>query len=81
LGSDSLLYIGYIGDAAHHFVASVEKPNWLSISMATRQRRKQTLPPCWREVPSGQRISAVHFPFPGLEKIERNGGRFVWVRE
>ena len=30
---------------------------------------------------SGQRIYAVHFPFPGLGKFEKKGDGFVWVAE
>ena len=30
---------------------------------------------------SGQRIYAVHFPFPGIGKIEKQGDGFVWVAE
>nr|PZN79061.1 MAG: hypothetical protein DIU56_07315 [Pseudomonadota bacterium] len=30
---------------------------------------------------SGERIYAVHFPFPRLGKIERRGEEFVWIPE
>ena len=30
---------------------------------------------------SGQRVYAVHFPFPGLGKFENRDGTFVWVAE
>jgi hypothetical protein len=29
----------------------------------------------------GQRIYAVHFPFPGMGKFEKRGDGFVWVAE
>jgi hypothetical protein len=32
-----------------------------------------------RSAASGQRIYAVHFPFPGLGKIEGRTDGFVWV--
>jgi hypothetical protein len=30
---------------------------------------------------SGERIYAVHFPFPGIGKIEKHGDAAVWVAE
>jgi hypothetical protein len=30
---------------------------------------------------SGQRIYAVHFPFPGIGKFEKQGDGYVWVGE
>jgi hypothetical protein len=32
-----------------------------------------------RSAASGQRIYAVHFPYPGLGKFERRGEGYVWV--
>jgi hypothetical protein len=29
----------------------------------------------------GQRIYAVHFPFPGVGKVEKRGDGYVWVAE
>jgi len=29
----------------------------------------------------GQRIYAVHFPFPGVGKFEKQGDGFVWAAE
>jgi hypothetical protein len=30
---------------------------------------------------SGQRVYAVHFPFPGLGQMEKQGDKVVWVAE
>jgi len=30
---------------------------------------------------SGQRVYAVHFPFPGVGRIEKRGEGYVWVAE
>jgi hypothetical protein len=30
---------------------------------------------------SGQRIYAVHFPFPGIGKFAKQGDGYVWVGE
>ncbi|TKR33636.1 MBL fold metallo-hydrolase [Luteimonas gilva] len=76
---DSLLYIG---DAMHHAIVSVQKPDWTiafdSDAPAAQASREELLA---RSADSGQRIYAVHFPFPGVGKIERRGGGFVWVPE
>jgi glyoxylase-like metal-dependent hydrolase (beta-lactamase superfamily II) len=78
-GADSLLYVG---DAMHHFVVSVQRPEW-TISFdgdsATASRSRADL--IASSAASGQRIYAVHFPFPGLGKFEKQGDRFAWVAE
>lgn len=76
---DSLLYIG---DAMHHSVVSVQKPDWtiaFDTDAPTAQASRQAL--LARSADSGQRIYAVHFPFPGVGKIERRGDGFVWIPE
>jgi glyoxylase-like metal-dependent hydrolase (beta-lactamase superfamily II) len=78
-GQDSLLYVG---DAVHHFVVSVHKPDW-TISFdadapAATASRSELLA---RSAASGQRIYAPHLPFPGLGKFERRADGFVWVPE
>jgi hypothetical protein len=30
---------------------------------------------------SGQRVFAVHFPFPGVGRIEKRGDGAIWVAE
>jgi glyoxylase-like metal-dependent hydrolase (beta-lactamase superfamily II) len=78
-GESSLLYIG---DAAHHFVVSVQKPEWtinFDTDAPTSEASRSAL--LARSAESGQRIYAVHFPFPGVGKIERRAEGFVWVAE
>lgn len=78
-GQDSLLYIG---DAMHHFVVSVQKPDWtidFDADAPTAQASRKAL--LASSADSGQRIYAVHFPFPGVGGIERKGDEFVWVPE
>lgn len=78
-GQDSLLYIG---DAMHHFVVSVQKPDWtidFDADAPTAQTSRKAL--LASSADSGQRIYAVHFPFPGVGKIERKGDEFVWIPE
>lgn len=78
-GQESLLYIG---DAMHHFVVSVQRPDWTIAfdgdAPTAEADRKALLA---RSAESGQRIYAVHFPFPGLGRIEGDNNGFVWVPE
>lgn len=78
-GSSSLLYMG---DALHHFVVSVQKPEWtiaFDTDAPTSQASRTEL--LARSAESGQRIYGVHFPFPGVGKIERRDQGYVWVPE
>jgi glyoxylase-like metal-dependent hydrolase (beta-lactamase superfamily II) len=78
-GQDSLLYVG---DSMHHYVVSVQKPEWTCgfdgdgpTAAASRAALLAEL------ASSGQRVFAVHFPFPGVGKIEKRGEGSVWVAE
>lgn len=72
----------YVGDTMHHFVVSVRQPDWTIAfdgDAPTAQASRRAL--LTRSAESGQRIFAVHFPFPGLGKVERKDDGFVWVAE
>ena len=78
-GQASLLYIG---DTMHHSVISVQRPDWTiafdgNAPLAQESRRALLS----SSAASGQRIYAVHFPFPGLGSFENRDGTFVWVAE
>ena len=78
-GEASLLYIG---DTAHHFVISVQRPDWTiafdgDAPLAQESRRAVLA----SAAESGQRVYAVHFPFPGLGTFEDRDGTVVWVAE
>lgn len=78
-GADSLLYIG---DTMHHYVISVQQPDWTIAfdgDAKTAEASRKAL--IESSAASGQRIFAVHFPFPGLGKFEKQGDKFVWVAE
>lgn len=78
-GQDSLLYVG---DAMHHFIVSVQKPEWANefdTDAATAASSRSEL--LARSAASGQRLYAVHFPFPGLGRVERRADGFVWAAE
>jgi glyoxylase-like metal-dependent hydrolase (beta-lactamase superfamily II) len=78
-GDQSLLYIG---DTMHHSVISVQQPDWTIAfdgdAPTAQASRKEVIE---TSAASGQRIYAVHFPFPGVGKFEKQGDRFVWVAE
>jgi glyoxylase-like metal-dependent hydrolase (beta-lactamase superfamily II) len=78
-GESSLLYLG---DTVHHFIVSVQKPDWtidFDGDAPTAEASRAAL--LADAATKKQRIYAVHFPFPGLGTIERKGDGFVWVAE
>jgi glyoxylase-like metal-dependent hydrolase (beta-lactamase superfamily II) len=80
-GPESLLYVG---DSMHHFVVSVQKPEWPMVydqDQATGAKSRAAL--VADSAARAQRIYAVHFPFPGIGKIEKRaeGFGFVWIAE
>jgi len=78
-GSETLLYVG---DSMHHSVISVQKPDWTIAfdgDSATATASRVAL--IAQLATSGERIYAVHFPFPGIGKIEKRGDEAVWVAE
>lgn len=78
-GTDSLLYVG---DAMHHFVISVEKPEWPnSFDGDDKTAAASRAALISQAATNGQRIYAVHFPFPGIGRINGRGEGFVWVAE
>jgi glyoxylase-like metal-dependent hydrolase (beta-lactamase superfamily II) len=78
-GADTLLYIG---DAAHSHVISVRKPEWPNSfdgDQVTGAASRKAL--IEGSAASGQRIYAVHFPFPGVGRIEKRGETYAWIAE
>ncbi|MDR7134360.1 glyoxylase-like metal-dependent hydrolase (beta-lactamase superfamily II) [Lysobacter niastensis] len=76
-GNERLLYMG---DAAHHYVISVQRPDWTvqydqdaPLAQASRRALLQ------RAADENLHVYAVHFPFPGLGHIKVQGDSFVWV--
>jgi glyoxylase-like metal-dependent hydrolase (beta-lactamase superfamily II) len=78
-GPSSVLYIG---DTMHHYVVSVQKPDWTinfdGEPATAEQSRADVLA---RSAENGQRIYAVHFPYPPIGKFEHRGEGYVWVPE
>lgn len=78
-GSASVLYIG---DAMHHFVISVQRPDWrimFDTDPAVAQASRKMLDT--KDADSGERLYAVHFPFPGIGRIVKSGDGFQWQPE
>ena len=78
-GSESLLYIG---DSLHSYVASVREPQWhtaFDADPTTAANSRVALVESLAA--SGQRVYAVHFPFPGVGKIVKQHGGYTWVPE
>lgn len=78
-GQESLFYIG---DALHHYVVSVQRPGWSnSFDSDPRSAAASRRALLERSAASGQRLYAVHLPFPGIGRIEKREGRFLWIPE
>jgi glyoxylase-like metal-dependent hydrolase (beta-lactamase superfamily II) len=78
-GKDSLFYIG---DAMHSYVVSVREPSWkiaFDHDQDTAAASRIALEK--RVAASGQRLYAVHFPFPGIGKIVQGKEGYAWVPE
>ena len=78
-GAERLLYIG---DAAHHSVISVRKPDWTidydGDAPAAQASRRALLK---RAAEGNLRLYAPHFPFPGVGRVRAEADGFVWVPE
>jgi glyoxylase-like metal-dependent hydrolase (beta-lactamase superfamily II) len=78
-GASSVLYIG---DSLHHYVISVQQPDWtVAFDNDAAAGQKNRLDLLAKSAENGQRIYAVHFPYPGLGKFERRGTSYAWVPE
>jgi len=78
-GTNSILYVG---DSMHHFVVSVQKPEWTMAYDGDKKTGAASRAALVAKLAAdGQRVFSVHFPFPGIGKIEKQGDKFVWVAE
>ncbi|HEV7229227.1 MBL fold metallo-hydrolase [Brevundimonas sp.] len=78
-GGERLLYIG---DMAHHHVISVQRPDWriqFDADAPTAQASRKAV--FGRAADENLKVYAVHFPFPGVGRVRREGETFVWVAE
>jgi glyoxylase-like metal-dependent hydrolase (beta-lactamase superfamily II) len=78
-GAESLLYVG---DSVHHFVISVQKPGWpMGFDADPKVGAKSRADLIAKAAAEGQRIYAVHFPFPSVGKFMKDGDSYKWVGE
>lgn len=78
-GTERLLYVG---DTVHHSVISVQRPDWqiaFDTDAPTATASREAL--LERAATQNLRIYAVHFPFPGLGRIQKTGEVHTWVSE
>lgn len=72
----------YLGDALHSSIISVQRPDlplvWDKDRAAGAETRRTLLD---QGAQGGLRYYGVHFPFPGLGRIERRGEAYVWTPE
>ncbi len=78
-GADSLTYFG---DTMHHHVISVQRPDWTiqfdgkaDLAEASRKALLE------RAASENLRLYGVHFPWPGIGRVRKDGETFVWVPE
>jgi glyoxylase-like metal-dependent hydrolase (beta-lactamase superfamily II) len=78
-GGESLFYIG---DAMHSYIISVQRPQWpMAFDYDQKAGAASRVALLAEAEKNGQRIYAVHFPFPGLGKFEKRGDGYVWAAE
>lgn len=78
-GQDSLLYVG---DSMHHSVISVQKPDWpMAFDSDQKAGAASRVALVDELAKSGERVFAVHFPFPGIGRIQKQGDTAAWVAE
>lgn len=78
-GQDSLLYVG---DTVHHHVISVQKAEWPNgFDGDTKTAAASRVALIAESAKRGERIFAVHFPFPGVGKFVERGEGYAWAPE
>lgn len=78
-GSESLLYVG---DSMHQYIVSVQKPEWTNAYDGDNKTATASRVALIKDLAAtGQRVYAVHFPFPGVGHMEKKGEGVVWVAE
>jgi glyoxylase-like metal-dependent hydrolase (beta-lactamase superfamily II) len=78
-GQDSLLYVG---DSMHHYIVSVQKPDWTIAFDGDNKTAEASRAALIADAAAkGQRVYAVHFPYPGIGRFEKKGDGYAWVAE
>lgn len=72
--------IRYVGDTVHHFVVSVARPEWrvaFDTDAPTSEASRRAL--LEDAAANNRRLYAVHFPYPGVGAVQKDGEGFRWV--
>ena len=78
-GEEHLLYIG---DAAHHYVVSVQRPDWtIGYDQDATKGQSARRALLKRAADGNLRVYSVHFPFPGIGHVKAQGDAYAWVPE
>lgn len=78
-GDEHLLYVA---DSMHHPVVSVQKPDWANSFDGNAQAISSRIGLLNRAADANLRLYAVHFPYPGLGRVQkREDGTRAWVPE
>ena len=81
IGSDPNTLL-VIGDAMHSYVVSVRKPLWRVAFDNDQQTAAASRTALLAQMAAtGQRLYAVHFPFPGVGKIVKRKHGYAWAPE
>lgn len=74
--------IRYVGDTVHHHVISVARPEWrvaFDTNAPTSQQSRRAL--LEDAATTNRRLYAVHFPFPGVGRVTKDGEGYRWAPE
>lgn len=72
----------YIGDTAHQSIISVQRPDWkIAFDEDAPKAQAARRAMLQKAADENQRVYAVHFPFPGLGRVRKQGADFVWIPE
>lgn len=72
--------VRYVGDTVHHHVISVARPEWriaFDSDAPTSQASRRAL--LEDAATTGKRLYVVHFPFPGIGTVAKDGEGYKWV--
>lgn len=76
-GRDHLIVLG---DVAHHPAVGIDHPNWHPAYDQDPVRAIETRQRIWEMAATGNTlVTASHFPFPGVGRIQRAGQGFRWI--
>lgn len=70
----------YIGDSAHSSIVSVQRPEWTIQFDGDAPKAEASRRALLKRIADGNlHVYAVHFPFPGLGRVQAQGESFVWA--